>query len=114
MYLITQRRTYGYGRPKIRYQREAWMLVKDPAAIRRARKARGFSQRDLAALCKCTQAAISALETGTMKSCSADLAKILCRRVERDLEDLFIDPKVEAVPMMTSGTRTVSPAKAVA
>lgn len=108
MYVITERRTYGYGRPKIRYQREAWMRVKDPAAIRRARKARGFSQRDLAALCKCTQAAISALETGTMKTCSADLAKIICRRVERDLEDLFIDPKAEALPSVTSAPRSMS------
>lgn len=113
MYLITERRTYGYGRPKIRYQREAWMRVKDPAAIRRARKARGFSQRDLAALCKCTQAAISALETGTMKTCSADLAKIICRRVERDLEDLFIDPAAEVVPMVTTAPRSVG-TKAVA
>lgn len=113
MYVITQRRTYGYGRPKIRYQREAWMRVKDPAAIRRARKARGFSQRDLAALCKCTQAAISALETGTMKTCSADLAKIICRRVERDLEDLFIDPANEAMPAVTSAPRSAG-AKAVA
>lgn len=106
MYLITERRTYGYGRPKIRYQREAWMRVKDPAAIRRARRARGFSQRDLAALCKCTQAAISALETGTMKTCSADLAKVICRRVERDLEDLFIDPRAEVLPAMTNAPRS--------
>lgn len=113
MYLITERRTYGYGRPKIRYQREAWMRVKDPAAIRRARKARGFSQRDLAALCKCTQAAISALETGTMKTCSADLAKIICRRVERDLEDLFVDPATEVVSDVTNAPRSAG-AKAVA
>ena len=113
MYVITERRTYGYGRPKIRYQREAWMRVKDPAAIRRARKARDFSQRDLAALCKCTQATISALETGTMKTCSADLAKIICRRVERDLEDLFIDPKAEALPRVTNDPRSMSE-KAVA
>ena len=106
MYVITERRPYGYGRPKIRYQREAWMRVKDPLAIRRARKARGFSQRDLAALCKCTQAAISALETGSMKSCSEDLARIICRRVERDLEDLFIDPTGETATSMTTAPRS--------
>ena len=90
------------------------MRVKDPAAIRRARKARGFSQRDLTALFKCTQAAISALERGTMKTCGADLAKIICRRVERGLEDLFIDPSAEALPSVTTGTRTTHHAKAVA
>lgn len=76
-------------RPKIRYIREVWMRVKDPAAIQRARKRAGYSQYDLAALARCTQASISALETGAMRGCSEDLAEAICRWVDRDVEDLF-------------------------
>lgn len=65
------------------------MRVKDPAAIQRARKRAGYTQYDLAALARCTQAAISALETGTMRGCSQDLAEAICKWVDRDVEDLF-------------------------
>lgn len=65
------------------------MRVKDPAAIQRARKRAGYTQYDLAALARCTQASISALETGAMRGCSEDLAEAICRWVDRDLEDLF-------------------------
>lgn len=57
-------------RPRGRYSREVWMRVKDPESLIHARKRKGYSQRNLAALCGCTQAAISALETGTMRGCS--------------------------------------------
>lgn len=65
------------------------MKVKDPAAIQRARKRAGYTQYDLAALARCTQATISALETGAMKGCSEDLANAICRWLDRDAEDLF-------------------------
>lgn len=65
------------------------MKVIDPQRIVSARKRREFSQRDLAALCRCSQAAISALETGAMPNCSEDLAKQLARYLDRDVEDLF-------------------------
>lgn len=80
---------YGYGRPKVRYIREAWMKIKDPAALRRARVRQEFTQYDLAALARCTQATISALETGTMKRCSEDLATALAKWLKLDVEDLF-------------------------
>ena len=76
-------------RPKIRYLREVWMKVKDPEAIKRARKRAGYTQYDLAALTRCTQATVSALETGAMRGCSEDLAKAICKWVDRDMEDLF-------------------------
>lgn len=76
-------------RPKVRYPREVWMKVKDPGAIARARKRKGFSQRDLSSLVRCTQATISALETGKMRGCSKDLADAIAKRVDRDVEDLF-------------------------
>ena len=65
------------------------MKVREPAAITRARKRAGYTQYDLAALARCTQATISALETGAMRGCSEDLARTICRWVDRDVEDLF-------------------------
>lgn len=106
MYVITRRQPYGHGRPKIRYSREAWMKVKDPLPMRKGREAQGYSQRDLAALCRCTQAAISALETGTMKSCSEDLARTICKWIKRDLEEVFIVTSDSPAPTVTTGTRT--------
>lgn len=79
----------GTRRPKIRYLREVWMKVISPAGIQRARKRAGFTQYDLAALARCTQATISALETGAMTGCSEDLAAAICKWVDRDMEDLF-------------------------
>lgn len=65
------------------------MKVLSPAAIKRARLRAEYSQYDLAALTRCTQATISALETGAMRGCSEDLAKAICKWLDRDLEDLF-------------------------
>src|SRR5690606_39216331 len=76
-------------RPKVRYLREVWMKVIDPEKIQRARKRAGFTQYDLAALTRCTQATISALETGAMRGCSQDLAEALAKWLDRDVEDLF-------------------------
>lgn len=105
MYVITRRQPYGYGRPKIRYSREAWMKVKDPLPLRKGREAQGYSQRDLAALCRCTQAAISALETGAMKSCSEDLARTICKWIKRDVEEVFVVPEPAVAPALTNATR---------
>lgn len=57
--------------------------------MKRARKRAGFSQYDLAALCRCTQATISALETGAMTGCSEDLAVQIVKRIGLDVEDVF-------------------------
>lgn len=76
-------------RPRCRFTREVWMKVIDPQRIVSARRRRKFSQYDLAALCRCTQATISALETGAMRGCSEDLAKQLAKFLDRDVEDLF-------------------------
>jgi DNA-binding XRE family transcriptional regulator len=76
-------------KPKVRYLREVWMKVIRPEGIKRARKRAGYTQYDLAALARCTQAAISGLETGNMPRCSEDLAKSICKWLDRDVEDLF-------------------------
>ncbi len=65
------------------------MRVIDPERIARARRRRGYTQRNLAALANCTQAAISGLETGTMRGCSDDLARTIAKWLELDVEDLF-------------------------
>lgn len=67
------------------------MKVKDREAIARARKRKGYSQRNLAALCGCTQAAISAIETGQMPNTSKPLANALARWLDRDVEELFLE-----------------------
>ena len=78
-------------RPRCRYIREVYMRPINREWLARRRKEAGFSQRELAMLCKCTQAAISGLETGNMVNCSADLAKQIARRLGRDVEELFTD-----------------------
>lgn len=89
---VTTRRSshqITYLRPRARYSREVWMEVVDQDRLAIARRRAGFTQRELAALCRCTQAAISGLETGAMKRCSEDLAKAIARWVDRDVEELF-------------------------
>lgn len=76
-------------KPKLRYHREVWMKVRSGKTIATARKRAGYTQYELAALARCTQAAISNLETGHMKGCSEDLANAICKWVDRDVEELF-------------------------
>lgn len=90
-------------RPKARLNREVWMRVIDPAGMKRARKRAGYTQYDLAALARCTQAAISALETGAMRGCSEDLALSICKWVDRDLEDLFQRHETVRSPGVATG-----------
>jgi transcriptional regulator with XRE-family HTH domain len=73
------------------------MRVKDPGELRRWRQRRSLSQRDLAYLCKCSQAAISLLERGGMTSLSDDLALTLSARLQVPWETLF-DPADPADP----------------
>ena len=67
------------------------MKVINREAIARARKRQGYSQRNLAALCECTQAAISAIETGAMENTSKPLALSLAKWLDRDVEELFTE-----------------------
>lgn len=96
-------------RPRCRYNREVWMKVIDPQRIVSARRRRKFSQYDLAALCRCTQAAISALETGTMSGCSEDLAKQLAKFLDRDVEDLFERRESSRVHRVTNALGSTRP-----
>lgn len=65
------------------------MHVRDPQALRTWRRRRGLSQRDLAYLCRCSQATISLLERGTMRALSDQLALSLSARLQVPWDELF-------------------------
>ena len=68
-----------------------WMYVKEPTRLRRARKTKGLSQVQLAALAGCSQQYISLLESGEDRDCSEKIAERVCRYLDIDLEDYFIE-----------------------
>lgn len=76
------------------------MQVRDPELMKELRQERGFNQRQLAALAKCSQAAISAIETGKLKNISEDLGSHLAHwldRRPRELFDKFNEERVAAL-----------------
>ena len=97
------------------------MRVRDPEALRRWRQRRGLSQRDLAYLCRCSQAAISLLERGGMRSLSEELALNLSARLQVSWEELFVtddgfgprDPEVVPRPSPDIGAPAVQNAGCV-
>ncbi|MCQ9367381.1 helix-turn-helix domain-containing protein [Brevibacterium sp. 91QC2O2] len=78
------------------------MKVKDPAMIRRKRKNRQYSQRDLAFLCKRSQAAIYQIEKGTLPTITEDFGLLLAARLGVDWEDLFELEEAEFKPKVTN------------
>lgn len=86
--------------PRIR--REIWMKVKDPAQIRRWRKQRHYTQRELAYLVRKSQTAIYAVETGKMRTISEDFAIALAARLDVPWEELFEAHEVNFMPSMPS------------
>lgn len=86
------------------------MEVKDPAAIRRGRKSKGFTQRELAYLVKRSHTTIYAIETGRLKAISEDLTCAIAARLERDWEDLFITREIVAMPTVATGLQCTEPA----
>lgn len=78
------------------------MEVRDPAAVRRARKEKRYSQRDLGHLVRRTQTTIHKIETGQLKNISEDLALALAGRLDRHWEDLFVAHDVPAVPELSA------------
>ncbi|MEE3126372.1 MAG: helix-turn-helix transcriptional regulator [Actinomycetota bacterium] len=94
-------------RPKVRYLREVWMDVRERGTLKRARIRAGYTQYDLAALCNCTQAAISALETGAMTRCSEDLATAIAKWLDRDVEELFVRHADSRAHRMTNAAHSM-------
>jgi transcriptional regulator with XRE-family HTH domain len=90
----------SWSRPKQRIRQEVYMQVPDPELLREIREEKGLSQRQLATLSKCSQAAISAIETGKLKTISEDLGAHIARwlgRRPRELFDRFDDERVAAL-----------------
>lgn len=84
------------------------MYVKDPAKLRRRRRDKRLSQVQLAALVGCTQQYISLMENGDDRDCSEKIAEKICRYLDVDLEDFFIERRLEPMPGVTTNRRASS------
>lgn len=78
------------------------MRVKNPAQIRRWRKQRHFTQRELAFLVRRSQATIWQLESGRLKTITEDLAIAIAARLDVPWEDLFEAHEATRVVSTTS------------
>ncbi|WP_263121156.1 helix-turn-helix transcriptional regulator [Cellulomonas sp. RIT-PI-Y] len=81
------------------------MRVKDPAKIRRWRKQRHFTQRDLAYLVRRSQTAIYALEVGKLRTISEDFALAVAARLDVPWEELFEAAESKSMASMTTAVR---------
>lgn len=95
--MSTQQRARRRGR-----RLECWMEVKDPGTIRRCRKSKGYTQRELAFLVRRSHTTIYALESGRLKNISEDLACAIAARLGRDWEELFVAHEVVAMPKVST------------
>ncbi|UAJ16476.1 helix-turn-helix DNA binding domain protein [Gordonia phage Dolores] len=78
------------------------MEVKDPAKLRRERKQKRYTQRELGMLVRRTQTTIYKLETGQLKNITEDLALAIAARLDCHWEDLFVAHEEEAAPVVSS------------
>lgn len=88
------------------------MIVKEPSKIRRRRKAKHFSQQQLASLVGVTQQYISLLESGKDDDCSEKVAERICRYLDIDLEDYFEERELIRIPTVTTDSRVAGKASA--
>lgn len=82
------------------------MQVKDPGQIRRWRKQKKFSQRELAFLVRRSQTTIWQIEDGRLRNITEDLAIAIAARLDVPWEDLFIAHESEVTPRLTTGANT--------
>ncbi|MFD7044562.1 helix-turn-helix transcriptional regulator [Rhodococcus jostii] len=95
------------NRPPTR-RKEVWMRVKDGGQIRRWRKQKHFSQRELAYLVRRTQSTIYLIETGKLTSITEDLGVAIAARLDVPWEDLFDAHEVEFMPAVAHAARSKS------
>lgn len=81
------------------------MQVRDHGKLRRRRRDRGFSQKQLAGLVGCTQQYISLLENGTDNDCSEKIAERISRWLDVDLEDYFEERSLVRMPQIATDSR---------
>lgn len=95
-------------RPAIgRVPREHLMRVRDQDKLRRTRKERDLTQRQLGALCNVTGTTIYLIETGQLPSVTEDLAILLVKRLGLPLEDVFDTGKAAAAPVIANDVHAV-------
>lgn len=85
-----------------RQRKEYWMRVKDPAAIRRRRKWKRFSQDELAYLVNKSQQSISLIEQGKMRTISEEFAIAIAARLDVPWEELFEAHEIEVGTAVSS------------
>lgn len=78
------------------------MKVRNPAQIRRWRKQRHLSQRDLAYLVRRTQTTIYAIEAGKLTTLTEDLALAIAARLDVPWEDLFEAHDAVSMPAVST------------
>ncbi|OZC62107.1 transcriptional regulator [Rhodococcus sp. 06-621-2] len=78
------------------------MKIKDGSKIRRWRKQRHYSQRELAFLVRRTQSTIYLIETGKLRTISEDLGLAIAARLDVPWDDLFDAHEAESVPLVTN------------
>jgi transcriptional regulator with XRE-family HTH domain len=86
------------------------MEVIDPARIRRKRKQKRLTQRDLGYLVRRTQTTIYKIETGQLKNISEDLAIAIAARLDCDWEDLFVAHEDSVAPSKSAVSADKMPA----
>jgi len=74
------------------------MRVKDGSQVRRWRKQRRFSQRELAFLVRRSQSTIYLIETNRLQVITEDLAIAIAARLDVPWEDLFDAEDASRVP----------------
>jgi putative transcriptional regulator len=79
------------------------MKVRNAETLKRWRKRRNLTQRELAFLCRCSQNAIFLLESGGMTTLSEDLALSIAKRLDVPWEDLFESHDGARVPKVADG-----------
>lgn len=82
------------------------MEVRDGEKLRRKRKNRQYTCRELAMLVRRSHTTISKIETGKLKNISEDLALLIAARLGVEWEEYFIDHAADAVPAVSNGGST--------
>ncbi|UOW93713.1 cro protein [Gordonia phage Wrigley] len=77
------------------------MEVKDPAKLRRERKQKRYTQRELGMLVRRTQTTIYKLETGQLRNITEDLALAIAARLDCHWEDLFVAHEGAVAPAVS-------------
>lgn len=87
-----------------RARKDRWMRVVDPDRLRRARLYKGWSQRQLAALCHRSQTAIYLVESGSTDTIREDFAMTWAREVDVPPGEVFGDLPGAVVLEVASGS----------